>query len=432
MAKGVAGRNLSRREFIRGISVGAAGVGLLGTGAFAAEPSAGGMKYRKLGRTGLMVSEISCGTVPLTEENVAVVRAAFERGVNFVDTASAYGKGKSEEALGGIFKNKSVRDKVIVCTKTSGLKMGADIESSFVEHVEGSLKRLQTDRVDIIMAPHGASAPEHVQNAEVFAAFEKLKKQGKARFLGVSTHGTYSEVALAAINGGHYDVVLTMINVANTIPALMDQAKAMREAKMKEQAAKGKGKARPLPEVCDMRPVLAAAVKKNVGIVAMKVCNNVPQEIRDKVPAHFGQASGMNLFQMCYKWVLSQPGVAACVPSMTTMEMLDQNLEVPHKKLAEADRRMLEQAVVAASGQICRMCSTCSAHCPRGVKVADILRYRMYYTAYGERELATESYRELAAAERVTNCRDCGTCEAVCPAGIQVRSRLRDAHRRLA
>ncbi|MBM4086741.1 MAG: 4Fe-4S dicluster domain-containing protein, partial [Planctomycetes bacterium] len=148
-------------------------------------------------------------------------------------------------------------------------------------------------------------------------------------------------------------------------------------------------------------------------------------------PAHFGQASGMNVFQMCYKWALSQEGVAVAVAEMTSLQMLEENLQVPHQKLARADRETLERAVVAASTRLCRMCGTCSAHCPRGVKVADILRYGTYAT-YAAHESPADLYRALAASERASHCQDCGACEAACPAGVAVRARLREAHRRLA
>ncbi|MBM4045380.1 MAG: twin-arginine translocation signal domain-containing protein [Planctomycetes bacterium] len=419
-------RRLSRREFIKGISVGAAGLGLAGAGAWAAEPSTG-MKYRKLGRTGLMVSEIGLGTDRIDEQNFSLIPAAIERGVTYIDTAPMYpmqGKGKTEEVIGRVLKQSSVRDKVVLCTKATGLKLGGDMEKELTERLDASLKRLQTDRVDIFMAPHGATAPEHVQSAAIFSAFEKLKKQGKARFLGVSTHINYAENCLAAIRSGYYDVVMSVINISNTSAALLDEARALREARARDKGLVW------MPLLFDMRPVVAEAAKKNVGLVAMKAVNGVVEDIRSKVPSQFGQASGMNLFQMCYKWVLSQESVATIVANMVTMEMLEQDVQVPGKKLARADAEMLERAV--ASAQVCRLCGTCSANCPRGVKVADILRFEMYHRAYGTHEAAVQGYRALAAAERASACQDCGTCEAVCPAGVRVRARLHEAHRRLA
>lgn len=418
-------RNLSRREFLKGVSVGV--VGLSAGGGWAAES---GMKYRKLGRTGLMVSELGFGT-SVNKLPIPVLTAGIERGLNYVDTSPNYGRGKSEETLGDLFKSSRMRDKMILCTKSSGMRPDGDVERELPERIEASLKRMQTDHLDILMSPHGASRSEQVQNAALFGAFEKLKKQGKARFFGVSIHTNAAETALAAIQSGYYDVVMTTINVCTTSPTLMAEAKSLREAAMQAQAAKGKGKSRPPPEVFDMRPVLAEAVKKNIGIVAMKGVGAVPQAIRDKVPSHFGQASGMNLFQMCYKWTLSQEGVAVVVAEMTSMQMLEENLRVPHQKLALADREMLECAVAAASTQLCRMCGTCSAQCPRGVKVADILRYGSYAT-YTAHESPTDLYRALAASERASHCQDCGACESVCPAGISIRSRLQEAHRRLA
>ena len=83
------------------------------------------------------------------------------------------------------------------------------------ESIEGSLKRAKTDHFDILMCPHGANSYEEVQIPEIFSTFDEIKKEGKVRFLGVSTHNDPAGVLNAAVDSGHYDVVMCAYNVIN-------------------------------------------------------------------------------------------------------------------------------------------------------------------------------------------------------------------------
>ena len=113
----------------------------------------GDMWYRRLGRTGLFISEISLGGSPLPDWSL--FREIVERGVNYIDSSTSYNNGNSERQIGRLIKEAG-RDKVFVCTKFH--LRGRWDEDSILRSVEGSLERLQTDCLDVLSI-HGAERP---------------------------------------------------------------------------------------------------------------------------------------------------------------------------------------------------------------------------------------------------------------------------------
>ena len=147
------------------------------------------MEYRFLGRTGLKVSVVGYGGGRVrpdaeADEVLAILRAAREAGVNFFDTAPSYGDGRSEELLGQALETD--REECVLTTKTETFA-AADIPGS----LEASLRRLRTDCVDLLQF-HGGWFPEadvEVILAEGLPAYQRLREQGKTRFLGFSADG---------------------------------------------------------------------------------------------------------------------------------------------------------------------------------------------------------------------------------------------------
>jgi aryl-alcohol dehydrogenase-like predicted oxidoreductase len=144
------------------------------------------MEYRRLGRSDLQVSVISLGCWPFSggmwgdvddKESIATVHWCLDHGVNFLDTAEAYGDGRSEEVVGRALKGR--RDKAIVATKVSHDYS----KEGVMKAAAGSLRRLQTDYIDLYQI-HGPSPK--VPFSETMEALLKLKEQGKIRCIGVS------------------------------------------------------------------------------------------------------------------------------------------------------------------------------------------------------------------------------------------------------
>tara|TARA_Y100000590_G_C15662636_1_gene993273 strand:+ start:782 stop:1750 length:969 start_codon:yes stop_codon:yes gene_type:complete len=159
------------------------------------------MKYRYLGSTGLKVSEIGFGGWGIggnnnnskgygptnNQESIVALKTAFEKGINFYDTSPLYGLGQSEKLIGQTFK--SNRDKVIIVTKVGYTDYLGNQNFSLKyirESLEQSLKRLQTDYVDIFQL-HDLPIELIYKSPDIMNTLLDLKKEGKIRFLGIST-----------------------------------------------------------------------------------------------------------------------------------------------------------------------------------------------------------------------------------------------------
>ncbi len=174
------------------------------------------MKYRSLGQTGLIVSEIGFGAWGIggnaygkvnDEDSRRALQAAFESGINFYDTADLYGSGHSEKLLGEVFTGK--RDKVIFSTKGGTLPhttfdMPQDFSPRHIKNaMEGSLKRLKTDYLDLYLL-HSPKIDDLEANGDLLLTLETSKREGKIRAYGISAR-TPSD-ALTALNKFGFNV----------------------------------------------------------------------------------------------------------------------------------------------------------------------------------------------------------------------------------
>jgi aryl-alcohol dehydrogenase-like predicted oxidoreductase len=192
------------------------------------------MLYRKFGRTGIQVSEVSYGAWGIggaqwlggqDDESLTALRRAIELGLNFIDTALAYGDGHSEQLVGRIARESKTR--VYVATKVPPKNLlwparpGIGIDQVFpydyvISSTEQSLKNLGLDAIDLQQF--------HVWNKEWIAreewrrAFEDLKKSGKVRSVGVSINDHDPDSALELINTGLIDTVQVIYNIFDQSP----------------------------------------------------------------------------------------------------------------------------------------------------------------------------------------------------------------------
>ena len=337
-----------------------------------------GLSYRRLGRTNMMISEMICGGNTISPTNYEHVVAAFEMGLNYFDTAAAYGRGQSE--LGYAKALKAVgRDNVFLTTKASPWagdrnaalkkifeslpeaeqkklhaeaheelrrrgaleedylcnyfggqrpaleasvlanvvenKHGSKIDrprqykQSMIDSVNASLKRLETDHVDIVMCPHAANSYAEVHDfPEVFEAFEQLKKDGKARFLGASGHSDPAGILEGAADSGHYDAVMVAYNIVN--------GRYMGDA-------------------------LNRAKEADMGVIAMKVArpvhhgraNGVPNDPRRvEMIQKWMPGSDLHVAQKCYLWALSDDRIAACNSEMVNLDLVKMNVPLAAAK----------------------------------------------------------------------------------------------------
>jgi aryl-alcohol dehydrogenase-like predicted oxidoreductase len=338
-----------------------------------------GMSYRRLGRTGFMISEVVMGGNTIGPDNYEHVLMAMDMGLNYLDTAPAYGNTKSEQGyakviaarkrdsfflntkisvwdinrnklfkdiydslpepdrkkldhlaeeelerrqalhpdyLGNYFPSQTVelRGSALanVMEKTYGPKIdrGKNYKQIVLDSLDQSLKRLGTDHVDLLMCPHGASTPAELLNhPEIFEAFEIIKKQGKARHLGVSAHNDPAGILEAAVSAKVYSAAMVAFNIVNR--------------RWTEKA-------------------VDHARKNNLGVIAMKVARPVfngrnngsvddprrVQLIQDAVPGP------LKVPQKAYLWALRNPNLSAVISELVNAAMVKDNLPLAAPKSA--------------------------------------------------------------------------------------------------
>jgi uncharacterized protein len=351
--------------------------------------------YRTLGRTGATVSDIALGTGAIQgETGEAIARDAIERGVTYFDTAPDYSGAGSEQAMGRAMKGH--RDAMFVatkfCTPQGHLPAGSPV-SAYMAAVEGSLQRLQTDHVDLVHV-HSCDEVDRLMDPNVHEAFDRLKEQGKVRFLGVSTHTPDLElVARTAIASGRFDVM--MLAYHHGIWANLDA-------------------------------IIHEAAEKNVGIVAMKTLKGARhQNLTDF------RADAASYAQAAFRWVLSNPDVGCLVVSFSKPEHVDEYLFASGSALTKQDVAVLERYDERVAGTYCHPhCGACLDACPEQIAINDVLRYRMYFEDYGREK---EGMRLYAALDRnAASCIACpAPCESRCPVEIPIRRRMLGADRLL-
>jgi len=287
---------------------------------------------RKLGRTGLSVSEIGFGAWAIggnvfgnsygatdDAESTRAIRRAFGLGCNFFDTADVYGHGHSETLLGAALHD--VRDQVFIATKAGGNFYNRDIRMDFTPGylrfaVERSLERLRTDHIDLLQLHN---PPINLISArDTYEPLEEMKREGLIRFYGVSVHPP--EEGVAAVQATMPDTVQIVYNLAR------------REAE---------------------DTFLPTAQAANVGVIAREPLANgflagrynaastwERGDIRSRMPRPYvaqlsalgqrvqelAEQSGMTAAQLALKFVLDRPEIACAVVGMKTVQQVEENL----------------------------------------------------------------------------------------------------------
>jgi aryl-alcohol dehydrogenase-like predicted oxidoreductase len=338
--------------------------------------------YRRLGRTNAMVSDISLGSGQINDAEVA--RLALDRGINYFDTAPDYSDAASERVLGEAMKGR--RDKVFLATKfclANGHLPSDTPVPRIIEAVEASLKRLQTDFVDLIHI-HACDSLDRRLAPNIHEAFDRLKQQGKVRFLGVSTHTpNLEQVANAAIDSDRFDVMMLAYHFG-------------------------------------MWPnfghILGKAKAHDVGVVAMKTLKGAKHTnlatFRDEASAYS---------QAAFRWVLSKPNVSCLVVSFSKLQHVDEYVYASGAAVRPEDVTRLQRYDQLIAGDYCQPhCGVCLDSCPYGLPINDVLRYRMYAKDYGWAEEGLGRYAKLQ--RNAATCAGCAApCADVCPFGVPIQ-----------
>ncbi|MDX9930194.1 MAG: aldo/keto reductase [Bacteroidales bacterium] len=380
---------INRRKFLKSGAAGAAAIVVAGPVAGSSLVSRQDRKiiYRTLGRTGLKVPVVSMGV--MRADNPGLVTACMENGINFFDTANGYQNGRNEEMLGTVL-GAYPRDSFIITTKVkpagvdrAGLPTAATTAASFEASFNTSLQRLKMDYVDILYV-HDVSTTELVNYQPLLELLAKLKKQGKIRFSGISTHRNEPQVIELMIKNGQYDVVLTSYNF---MQAYRDQvSEAVRKAS-----------------------------EAGMGVVAMKTIAGGFLDRERTKPVNPSAA---------LKWVLANPGLHTTIPGFTAFEHLQSVLPVLENiTMTEQEKKDISVAETIA-GLYCNGCQTCTASCPKNLPIPDIMRAYMYGYGYGSTLMAYNLLSEDGVG--ADPCGDCSICTAKCIKGFNIREKIAD------
>jgi predicted aldo/keto reductase-like oxidoreductase len=263
--------------------------------------------------------------------------------------------------------------------------------AKYKEVVEGSLRRLGTDWVDLVHI-HACDTVERLLDPNVHEAFDRLKEEGKARFLGFSSHTPNLEaVADASVDSGRFDVMM---------PAYHHGAWK------------------------DLGAIIARARREqDMGVVAMKTLKGARHHglagFREQADAYS---------QAAFKWVLSNPDVSCLVISFREYQHVDEYLYASGGGLRPEDVAVLREYDRQILGSYCAPhCGECLDRCPESLPIHDVLRFRMYGEDYGWEKEGIGRYARLE--RNASACASCSApCLGSCPVGIPIRERMMGAH----
>lgn len=397
----------SRRTFVKQTLTGLVGAPLVARSLVAGDSGSGRTTagrdpiIRTLGKTGLKAPIVGMGV--MNADNPELVRKSYEIGIRHFDTAANYMRGRNEQMVGTVLKELAGRQDSVIATKVyvphpQRSMSDEQAKEYYLKSAEDSLKRLQTDYIDILYN-HSINEKGWLNNPGILEALQTLKQQGKARFIGFSTHENMTEMIDLAADSDVYEVVLTTFNYSLAEDAAFFQA-------IKKAEAKG------------------------VGLVAMKTqCQqgwyrDAIESADNKMFTRYYAGSLMNTALL--KWVLRHPFIACAVPGFTNFQQIEEDfpVAVDLEYNAEEKKFLEDHQIKLAMGAVCRRCRTCSGRCPSGVDIPELIRVHMYAAAYGNFAQARQVLAEIPNDRGLEVCRNCSDCRAVCRGSVKIARRI--------
>jgi hypothetical protein len=327
------------------------------------------MDYRSLGKTGLKVSEVGFGGIPIlrlqTDEAARILRHAFDKGITFYDTANMYRD--SESKIGQALS--PVRNKIIIATKTI-LRDAA----GFCKNLENSLKMLKTDYIDLYQFHQVANDEEWgkvTKDSGALSEAHKAKKEGKIRFLGVTSHNL--PMAIKLIKTGLFDTIQFPFNFI-------------------EQEAKDE--------------LHVYARKKSMGIIAMK-------------PFAGGVIDNAAL---AFKYLRQFPD-AVPIPGFDSVQSVDEIVSIYKypNEVTDKDLESMEKYRQELGRKFCRRCEYCQP-CPNGVIITPAMGYPIVASRMSP-EVSVEFLK--IPMQSIEKCTECGICIERCPYELPIPELLK-------
>ena len=372
------------------------------------------MQYRT-DKYGNKISVLGYGCMRFTKTAGAIdlekaekeLMAAYEKGINYYDTAYIYGG--SEAAIGKIFEKNGIRKNINIATKLPHYLMNSieAIEKCFQEE----LTRLRTDYIDYYLMHmlNDVKTWQKLVDMGILEWIKEKKESGAIRQIGFSYHGN-SESFCKVVDAYDWDFCQIQYNY------LDEHAQAGRKG-LNHAAAKG------IPVII-MEPLRGG-----------KLVSNLPEKARKLFAEH---PKNYSPAEWAFRWLWNQPEVTCVLSGMNSMEMLEENIRVASGcqigELTEEDNVLLAQVVEAINSKMkvgCTGCGYCMP-CPMNVDIPGAFAAYNVSSVDGKKEAWYEHLRSSVFRKdstSISNCIGCGKCEKHCPQGIQIRAELKNAQK---
>ena len=326
------------------------------------------MQYVTLGKTGLKISRVGFGGIPIqridAEKAKPLIDALIECGINDIDTARGYTV--SEEYIGGAIDGR--RDKFVLATKSM-----ARTREAMEADIETSLRNLRTDYIDLyqIHNPSLAELEQVIAPGGALEALMEAKAAGKIRHLGLTAH--MAAVFERALELDWVETVMFPYNIVET----------------------------------QGEELMAKCREKNVGFICMK-------------PMAGGALEDARL---ALRFIRQNENVSVVIPGMYDIREIDENLAAVEDTSALTEDELLKiQTIRRELGtQFCRRCNYCQP-CTAGIAISGIFVLEGYLNRYGLGDWAKQRY--AAMGKKAGDCVGCGACEKRCPYQLPIRQML--------
>ncbi len=329
------------------------------------------MEYRILGKTGLKISRLGFGGIPIqkidAEGTRALIGELIKEGVNFIDTARGYTV--SEEYLG--FALEGVRDKFVLATKSM-----ARTKEAMEKDIDISLKNLRTEYIDLYQV-HNPGPKDLEQVMAPGGALEALleaKSAGKIGHIGITLHS--AELFRKAIDLPWVETVMFPYNIVET----------------------------------QGEELIAECAEKNVGFICMKPLAGGAIEDAD----------------IALRFIVSNPAVTVVIPGMADAAEIAQNVSATSdtSPLSEEEQEKISKIKELLGTNFCRRCNYC-APCTAGINISGVFLFEGYYSRYDLKDWAMSRYSSLP--KTASDCIECGVCEDRCPYNLPIRQMMKKA-----
>ena len=329
------------------------------------------MEYRILGKTGLEISRLGFGGIPIqkidAEGTKKLIGELVREGVNYIDTARGYTV--SEEYLG--YALEGVRDKFILATKSM-----ARTREAMAKDIDISLNNLRTKYIDLYQVhnPNAKDLEAVMAPGGALEALFEAKAAGKIGHIGITLHSV--ELFAQAIELPWVETIMFPYNIVET----------------------------------QGEELIAECAERNIGFICMK-------------PLAGGAIEDATL---ALRFIVSNPAVTVVIPGMAEAAEIAQNVSATSdtSPLSAEEQEKIAKIKDDLGTNFCRRCNYC-APCSVGINIPGVFLFEGYYSRYDLKDWAMSRYSSLP--KTASDCIECGACEERCPYDLPIRDMLKKA-----